>query len=60
MEESVHLASRHQLLNRLTLKHLAVVGNGIDCFWIEDEKSAIDPPTLVGGLLLKRINLGVF
>src|ERR1700733_7493804 len=60
MEERLDLASFDEGLNRFAFEHLRIVGDGIDRFWIEDEESAVDPPALVGGLLLERIDLRVF
>src|ERR1700730_1823153 len=60
MEEGLDLALCDKRLNRLAFEHLRIVGDGIDRLWIEDEESAVDPPALVGGLLLERIDLRVF
>src|ERR1700733_4134244 len=60
MEERLNLASFDKGLDRFAFKHLRIVGDGIDRLWIEDEEAAVDPPTLIGGLLLERVDLGVF
>ncbi len=52
MEEGLDLASFDKGLDRFAFEHLRIVGDGIDRFWIEDKETAIDPPALIGGLLL--------
>src|SRR4029077_12205963 len=59
MEEGLDLALRDKSFDRFAFEHLQIVGDCIDRLWIENEEAAVDPPALVAGLFLERIDLSV-